>query len=189
MSMDPLLAQRRQKDDFFKRHPQSPLTPEQQAHFTGLSYYDPNPDLDLIVQVEPFAQREPIQMQTTTGSVQYFERYGQFTFMVEGQEARLTIYEADYGFFMPFVDAGAGTETYPAGRYLEPEYLGDNRFQVDFNMAYNPYCAYNEPQSLSALAGRLPQVWTCPITPPENRLKVAIRAGEKLPTGDWADHE
>jgi len=172
MNINQLLAQRRQKDDFFRQHPQSPLTPEQQAVFDGLRYYDPNPDLDLTVQVEPFPQREMISMQTNTGTVQHFERYGQFTFMVEGQPARLTIYRADYGFFLPFVDAGAGTETYAAGRYLEPEHLGDNRFQVDFNAAYNPFCAYNDG-------------WVCPVTPAENRLSVHIRAGEKLPEGAW----
>ncbi|MBZ0301693.1 MAG: DUF1684 domain-containing protein [Anaerolineae bacterium] len=170
-----LLAQRRQKDDFFKRHPQSPLTPEQQGQFNGLRYYDPNPDLDLTVTVEPFAEKTRVQVQTTTGGVQIYERYGQFTFTVEGEPARLTLYRADYGFFLPFVDAGAGTETYPAGRYLEPEHLGGNRFLIDFNAAYNPYCAYSD-------------AWTCPITPAENRLKVAIRAGEKLPDDVWVEH-
>ena len=175
MTIDALQTMRRQKDDFFKRHPQSPLTPEQQARFTGLSYYDPNPALDLTVTVEPFPQQASIQMQTTTGSVQTFQRYGQFTFTVDGQEARLTIYLADYGFFLPFADAGAGQETYAAGRYLEPEHLGGSQFHVDLNQAYNPYCAYNGG-------------WTCPVTPPENRLKVAIRAGEKLPPAAWTDH-
>lgn len=169
---DPLLALRRQKDDFFRQHPQSPLTADQQATFSGLRYYDYNPDLDLVVEVERFAEQQTIPMQTNTGSVKYFRRWGQFTFTVEGQEARLTLYEADYGFFLPFVDASAGTETYPSGRYLEPEHLGANRFAIDFNQAYNPYCAYGDG-------------WTCPITPPENRLSVPIRAGEKLPEGEW----
>ncbi|MBZ0286523.1 MAG: DUF1684 domain-containing protein [Anaerolineae bacterium] len=172
MNPDQLAAQRRQKDQFFKTHPQSPLTPEQQALFTSLSYYDPNPALDLTVTIEPIADGQFVPIQTTTGEVRQYKRYGQFTFDVDGQEARLTVYEADYGFFLPFVDAGAGTETYPAGRYLEPEYLGDNRFHIDFNHAYSPYCAYGEG-------------WSCPITPAENRLKVAIRAGEKIPQGEW----
>jgi uncharacterized protein (DUF1684 family) len=86
---------------------------------------------------------------------------------VEGQEAQLTIYQNENGYFLPFVDALAGKETYPAGRYLEPEELYGNHFLVDFNLAYNPYCAYNE-------------MWSCPITPAENRLKVPIRAGEKM---------
>ena len=83
------------------------------------------------------------------------------------QHAELTIYQSEHGYFLPFVDSLAGKETYPAGRYLDPEALPGNRFLVDFNLAYNPYCAYNE-------------MWSCPITPAENRLKVPIRAGEKL---------
>ena len=86
---------------------------------------------------------------------------------VDGQTAELTIFRNQNGFFLPFVDSLAGQETYPAGRYLEPEELPGDRFFVDFNLAYNPLCAYNE-------------MWSCPITPPENRLKVPIRAGEKL---------
>ena len=106
-------------------------------------------------------------MQTSTGDVQVYTRYGRFRFEVEGQPAELTIYLADYGFFLPFVDALAGKETYPAGRYLEPEPLENGRFLVDFNLAYNPYCAYNDR-------------WSCPLTPFENRLKVPLRAGEKI---------
>ena len=169
-----LQLQRREKDQFFKSHPQSPLTPDQQAKFSSLSYYDYNAELDITATIEPIADGRFVQIQTTTGDVRQFKRYGTFTFTVDGQEASLTIYEADYGFFLPFVDAGAGTETYPAGRYLEPEYLGDNRFHVDFNHAYNPYCAYSDG-------------WSCPITPAENRLKVSLRAGEKLPVGDWVE--
>ncbi|MBI5668796.1 MAG: DUF1684 domain-containing protein [Chloroflexi bacterium] len=172
MNADELMLARRQKDDFFKRHPQSPLTPEQQTVFNGLRYYDPNPALDLIVTVEPINDGKPVPIQTTTGDVRQYQRHGRFTFTVDGQQVALTIYEADYGFFLPFVDAGAGTETYPAGRYLEPEFLGDNRFHVDFNQAYNPFCAYND-------------AWSCPITPAENRLAVHVRAGEMLPEGSW----
>lgn len=164
---------RREKDRLFKHSSQSPLTPEQQDKFTSLSYYDYNADLDLKLTIEPIADGKFISLQTTTGDARQFKRYGRFSFSVEGQEVELTLYEADYGFFLPFVDAGAGTETYPAGRYLEPEYLGDNRFHIDFNNAYNPYCAYGEG-------------WSCPITPAENRLKVNLRAGEKMPEGGWA---
>ncbi len=172
MNAAALTEQRRQKDRFFKTHPQSPLTPAQQAAFDGLRWYPPNPALDLEVTAEPFAEQLSVQVQTTSGTVQTFLRWGQFTFEVDGQPARLTLYQASYGFFLPFADSGAGVETYPAGRYLEPEHLGGGRFHVDFNLAYNPYCAYNDG-------------WTCPITPPENRLKAAIRAGEMLPAGEW----
>ena len=169
--MSELTDFRADKDEFFKHHPQSPFTPEQQQVFTGLEYFPENDDLRLEVNVERFSDQQPMQMQTSTGGVQTYVRYARFKFQVDGQPAELTIYQNENGFFLPFVDSLGGRETYPAGRYLEPEPLPGERFLVDFNVAYNPYCAYNE-------------MWSCPITPAENRLKVPIRAGEKL-----FDHE
>ena len=165
--MSELEAFRAEKDDFFGGHPQSPLTPEQKRDFKGLHYFPENPDLRLEAQVEQLPPKERIEMQTSTGDVQIYFRHSRFHFNVDGSEAELTIYEGSNGFFLPFVDSLAGQETYPAGRYLEPEPLPDGRFLVDFNLAYNPYCAYNEH-------------WSCPLTPFENRLKVPIRAGEKI---------
>jgi uncharacterized protein (DUF1684 family) len=158
---------RKMKDDFFAHDGQSPLTPSQKKNFKGLNYFLPNPDLDLEVTVEEFPEKQAIEMQTTTGDIQVYERYGKFSFTVDGQPAELTIYHSKTGYFLPFVDSLARKETYPAGRYLEPEELRNNRFRVDFNMAYNPYCAYND-------------YWSCPLTPFENHLKVPINAGEKL---------
>lgn len=166
--MTELVAFRSRKDHFFATHPQSPLTPDQQRAFQGLRYFPENPDLRLEVAVEEFPKQDWTTMPTSTGSTETYRRYGRFRFTVEGQEAELTMYVDDDGsFFLPFVDALAGTETYAAGRYLEPEPLGEGNFLVDFNLAYNPYCAYNEH-------------WSCPVTPYENRLNVPIRAGEKL---------
>ncbi|SRR5581483_1050675 len=158
---------RAEKDEFFKNSPQSPLTREQKRAFTGLNYFPENPALRLEVKAEEFATKDRIEMQTSTGDVQSYIRHSRIRFRVDEQDVVLTIYQADYGFFLPFVDSLAGNETYPAGRYLEPEQLPGGRFLVDFNLAYNPYCAYNEH-------------WSCPLTPFENRLKVPIRAGEKL---------
>lgn len=158
---------RAEKDEFFASHPQSPLTAEQKKTFNGLSYFPENPALRLKVAVEEFPKREAIEMQTSTGDVQRYQKYGKFKFKVEGQEAELTIYASEHGYFLPFVDSLANKETYGAGRYLEPEPLGGGKFLVDFNLAYNPYCAYNDNYS-------------CPLTPFENRLKVPIRVGEKI---------
>jgi hypothetical protein len=158
---------RASKDDFFAHHPQSPLTPGQKRDFHGLDYFDENKDLQMEVQVDKFPEQEQVVIQTSTGQTQTYTRYGKFKFNVNGQTAELTLYSGEHGFFLPFADSLAGEETYPAGRYLEPEPVSDDRFLVDFNMAYNPYCAYNE-------------MWSCPLTPPENRLKVPIRAGEKM---------
>jgi hypothetical protein len=162
-----LMAQRTQKDAFFKTHPQSPLSDEQQATFTGLRYYPPNAALDLTMTVTPFETQDEIAVETTTGDVRQYVRFGEFRFMVDGAEARLTIYDTPHGWFLPFVDAGVNVETYGAGRYVEPEELAGGKFHIDFNLAYNPYCAYNDQYS-------------CPLTPFENRLKVAIRAGEMI---------
>ncbi|MBL8061943.1 MAG: DUF1684 domain-containing protein [Anaerolineales bacterium] len=165
--MTELDAIRAEKDEFFGSHPQSPLTREQRKEFQGLSYFPENEALRLEVKVEEFPIKVEFDMQTSTGDVQRYEKFGSFKFPVDGVEAQLTIYRGQHGFFLPFVDSLAGQDTYPAGRYLEPEPLPGGRFFIDFNLAYNPYCAYNE-------------MWSCPITPAENRLKVAIRAGEKL---------
>jgi uncharacterized protein len=158
---------RAQKDQFFKAHPQSPLSAEQQQTFQGLRYFPENPALRLVVPVEPFAQADTIEMQTSTGDTRSYVRYGRVRFQVDGQDAALTLYADGDMLFLPFADALAGVETYGAGRYLEPERLSDGRVLIDFNLAYNPYCAYNDD-------------WSCPITPLENRLKVPIRAGEQM---------
>ncbi len=126
--MSELAAYRAEKDGFFGRHPQSPLTPEQRNGFMGLQYFPENEALRLEVQVEPIKDQEPMQMQTSTAGVQTYVRYGRFKFQVDGEDAELTIYQNEHGYFLPFVDSLAGRETYPAGRYLEPEALAGNRF-------------------------------------------------------------
>ncbi|MFN8376321.1 MAG: DUF1684 domain-containing protein [Anaerolineae bacterium] len=172
MNEKALRAARHEKDEFFKRHPQSPLTPEQRAKFEGLTYFEPNAALDLTIAVQPFAEQTPVKIQTSTGDIRTYKRYGEVRFMVDEQEQRLTIYETPHGYFLPFVDSNADGDTYGAGRYIDPEPVGGGKFHVDFNQAYNPTCVYGDG-------------WSCPITPAENRLKVAIRAGEKMPQGEW----
>jgi uncharacterized protein (DUF1684 family) len=158
---------RKQKDRFLKSDRHSPLSNEQKQAFKGLKYYPENPALRFDAKVEPFAEHAHVQMQTSTGDVQNYVKYGTFRFNVDGQPAVLTVYTSeDGGAFVPFADATSGTETYGAGRYLELEHHGGNRFHVDFNLAYNPWCAYSAE-------------FSCPIPPRENRLLVPIRAGEK----------
>lgn len=165
--MNELEEFRRAKDHFFANDPQSPLTARQRRGFAGLQYFLEDPALRFEVLPEPAADTSPVEVQTSTGDIQVYRRVGRFRFQVEGGEAALTIFEGAGGLFLPFVDVLAGRETYPAGRYLEPEPLPGGRYLVDFNLAYNPYCAYNEH-------------WSCPLTPFENRIKVPLRAGEKI---------
>jgi uncharacterized protein len=159
---------RAQKDDFFLHDWQSPLEADQRKGFTGLKYYPENSALRFTFPIEPHVDQAIVTMQTSTGSAREYVKYGQFSFEVNGEVATLQVYQdpaADY-FFLPFVDATAPEETYGAGRYLDVEQNADGTFTIDFNYAYNPYCAYNDK-------------WSCPIPPKENRLKVRIEAGEK----------
>jgi uncharacterized protein (DUF1684 family) len=172
--MDALTDFRQRMDQFMAQHPQSPLDEEQRAEFAGLPYYPENPALLLEVTVELFDAGEPmIEMETSTGDIRPFRRYGRFAFSVHGQEVALTIYgDADeQDFFLPFKDKTNGAETYGAGRYLDNHRpglmpMGDGRFQINFNYAYNPYCAYSP-------------YYSCPLPPRENWLPVPIEAGEK----------
>ena len=172
--MSQLTDLRQEIDHFMKSHPQSPLDHEQRETFQGLSYYDYNQDLVFEVKVDLLPEDEPIvTMQTSTGDSQDYRRWATFSFEVDGEPASLTIYSNTLGqeFFMPFKDASNGQETYGAGRYMDdhrPGFrrIGTRRFEVDFNYAYNPYCAYSP-------------YFSCPLPSRENWLKVPIHAGER----------
>ena len=168
--MSELIEFRKTKDHFIGHDPHSPLTKEQKQDFHGLKYYDENPALNLAIAPEKFDNPDAIEMQTSTGDVAPFVRWGKISFTVEDQPTQLTVYkDADSGeFFLPFADATSGSETYGAGRYLEVEALPDGRLLLAFHYAYNPYCASNEN-------------WSCPLTPLKKRFQGAIAAGGKTP--------
>lgn len=166
--MSPLENYRKSKNEAFRAELESPLTADQRREFNGLQYFPENPALKLTVSIDEYPEQKIVLMQTSTGSVKEYVQYGQFTFDVNGQAATLQVYqdlERNY-YFLPFVDATSPEETYGAGRYLDLEPMPGGKFVVDFNYAYNPYCAYNDN-------------WTCPIPPKENRIAVRIEAGEK----------
>lgn len=167
---------RQMKDDFFAADPQSPLTKAQKRLFKGLRYFPFDETLRFELELEPFSEHNEIELQTSTGDVQTYLRHGVIRFSIEGQPLQLTVFSNEHGFFLPFTDSLAGVDTYPAGRYLEPQLDEEGRLLVDFNLAYNPYCAYNSR-------------WSCPLTPFENRLKAPVRAGEMLPDPEWAEQD
>ena len=167
--MSALSEYRKRKDEFFKRHAQSPLSAAQKKIFTGLNYFPENDSLNFTLTLERYAQPETILMQTSKGDVREYLRAGQIRFPVNGQELTLQVYEAEDNpgeYFLPFTDATAPDETYRGGRYLEPERVGPDNLLVDFNAAYNPWCVYGDD-------------WSCPYPPAENRLNVRLEAGEK----------
>lgn len=164
--MSELTEFRKQKDEYYGHDHQSPLTHEQRENFGGLIYFAEDDSLRYEISIQEFEDQEIISMQTSTGDTQTYTRFGKVKFQVNGTEAELTVYASHHGFFIPFVDSQAGKVTYGAGRYLDPPILENGKLLLDFNLAYNPYCAYNEEYS-------------CPLPPAENRLQVAIEAGEK----------
>ncbi|HZU14430.1 MAG TPA: DUF1684 domain-containing protein [Chloroflexota bacterium] len=156
------------KDAFMKEDEQSPLPSEERENFPGLSYYPYNPDLHLQLPLDRDVPAEPITMETSTGSRREYRRVGKIRFEVDGTPAELMIYQgSDGSLFLPLRDATSGKETYGAGRYVEPEMVGDDQVDADLNYLYNPYCAYNE-------------AYSCPLPPIENWLRVPIEAGEKV---------
>jgi len=167
--MSELTEFRKAKDAFFKENYQSPLDNQEKAAFIGLKYFPENPALRFDLDLEKYPKPDQVTMPTSTGDQQEYWHIGQIHFSVQGKAATLQVYVPVEGgdYFIPFVDATAPAETYGAGRYLEPEDLGGGRLHIDFNLAYNPYCAYNDR-------------WSCPIPPRQNRLSVRIEAGEKI---------
>ena len=162
-----LEAEREEKDDFFANNPyHSPLAQEDLFNFKGLNYYPPKIEYKYQLPLQ-LVEPESLTFETSTGQQQAYERVARVDFEVEGQAAQLAIYQSEDGqLFLPYRDATSGKETYGAGRYLEPTPLGHNQVLIDFNRAYNPYCAYSD-------------AYSCPLPPIENWLRVPIRAGEK----------
>lgn len=173
---------RRAKDDLFKHHSQSPLSDAQKAAFTGLDYYPYNPAWRVVGTLSNLDR--PVEFELDIGEDGRCRLVGfaQVDFTTPAGAGHLTLYWiAGYGggLFLPFRDATAGSETYGGGRYLYDTIKGadlssphhpieQSRFLLDFNLAYNPSCAYN-PR------------WVCPLAPPTNHLAFPVPAGERVP--------
>jgi len=164
MNTADLLDFRSQKDQFFSSF-ESPLTHADRASFEGLRYYDPNPDLVFTVQLQPGDNAETT-IQTTDGRERVYRRAGEAVLEIGETRVSLIAYDTGHpGYFIPFRDSTSGQETYGGGRYLDIEPNPDGTITIDFNMAYNPYCVYNDGYS-------------CPLPPQENWLEIPIEAGE-----------
>jgi len=166
-------AARKQKDDFFGSHPQSPLPLNEQARFRGLDYWPPDPAYRYELELHEHSDRQAIEVADTGGRIRKLYRWGEFRFELAGRQCVLQAYKSDPGgeeFFIPFRDATSGRESHGAGRYLDlgpdARLPGGSRWVFDLNAAYNPWCAYSD-------------AYACPLVPPENILDVPVRAGEK----------
>lgn len=174
-------AWRAAKDAMFKSdadrdgdgQPDSPLLPEDRAKFTGLPYYPIDPAYQMpAVLKENRAPRLIIELPTSSTELRKMQRVGTLTFSLKGTTMTLTAF-ADEGanpitrLFVPFGDLTSGTETYKGGRYLELDRTTTTIYTLDFNRAYHPFCVFNI-------------AYVCPVPPQENRLPVAIQAGERF---------
>jgi uncharacterized protein (DUF1684 family) len=167
-----LTSSRAQKDEMLRNAADSPIPDSLRGDFSGLNYYPPDPEFAYQLQLYRYAHPVEVQVAASGGDVRQMYRFGAFTFLVNDTPCTLAVYKYksdDPHLFVPFADATNGAETYEVGRYLDLEELPEGQpYLLDFNRAYNPYCAYNER-------------YTCPLVPIENQLSVAIRAGERLP--------
>jgi hypothetical protein len=166
---------REEKDYQFKNSDNSPLAIDRRSDFIGLQYFPITEEYFVFADFTPFETSDTISLPTTkAGDFRKMIRYGKLNFQIpESKSLELTAYkELDNQqdqLFVPFKDKTSGFTTYQAGRYLEISEPDEQQMCIiDFNRAYNPYCAYNAEYS-------------CPLIPSENILPVFIKAGEKNP--------
>ena len=167
-------AFRAAKDESFKQ-PDSPVPAASQPSVLPLAYFPPAIAYKVPAALRVNTGEPPIEMLTSTGQKRMMQRVGRLEFSLKGQSLSLGAYvEAGSSsmdrLFVPFTDLTSGSETYPAGRYLDLDRTPTGIYIVDFNRAYNPYCYYNA-------------TYDCPYPPRENRLAVPVRAGERMKEG------
>ncbi|CAH8281729.1 hypothetical protein EV196_104105 [Mariniflexile fucanivorans] len=153
----------------------SPLKDKDRKHFEGLEFFKFDSTYVITAAFERFPDEKPFEMKTSTERRPIYVKYGELSFELKGKSYKLNIYQnkdlmtqegyEDY-LFLPFLDETNGLESYGGGRYIDARIPKGSTMEIDFNKAYNPYCAYND-------------TYSCPIVPRENYLKVKIEAGVK----------
>jgi uncharacterized protein (DUF1684 family) len=176
------------RDHEFRDKKESPLKDEDFAGFKGLNYYPEDKRFIVKAKFTRTADEKYFQMPTSSGKMKMFVKYGILKFKVAGKRQTLAVYQIDPAvlekfpeyadlLFIPFRDLTSRTETYGGGRYIDIKKPRGKEVVLDFNLAYNPNCAYGGDK------------WSCPIPPRENSLPVAIRAGEKRFAYTGSDHK
>ena len=149
---------------------------DRRSWMVPLRYYEPDVTYRVPAQLSVGEEQPTFEIPTSTGQLRTMRRVGTLEFVLKGEPMTLSALveipaqNADH-LFVPFRDETSGSETYPAGRYLDLPNTRTGIYDLDFNRAYHPYCYFSEE-------------YECPFPPPENRLATAIRAGERLPPED-----
>ena len=150
---------------------------KEKSDLAYIRFYEPDSTYRVVATVERTVNAEPFAMPTYSGKTKEHVAYAVLSFVLDGKPQQLTLYRSlnlmkvpnyrDY-LFLPFKDATSGEETYGGGRYIDfrTGEIKEGKVTLDFNRAYNPYCAYQEG-------------FSCPIPPKNNLLAIAVRAGEK----------
>lgn len=163
--------QRKEKDNDMRNGEESPFNDS--IKFTGLKYFPVDAKYRIDARLVEISQRKTVTLPTSDNSQKTYQEYAYAEFKLDGVDNRLLILEIidqspfSGTLFLAFADQTSALETYGAGRYLELKKVpGAKSITLDFNEAYNPYCAYSDK-------------FSCPFPPKENMLNVAISAGEK----------
>jgi len=169
---DQIAAWHAEKDRFMHDSAESPVPADKRATFPPLSYFPIDPSYRIPASLQPVPSGPPVEMPTSTGQRRRMRRVGTLAFTLKGQPLSLGAFvEADQQdmnrLFVPFGDLTNGVETYQGGRYLELDRTPTGLYDLDFNRAFHPFCLFNSS-------------YDCPYPPAESRLRVPIRAGEKL---------
>lgn len=163
--------ERERQFKFIRFNIESPLTEEQKRSFTKLTFYDINPSYKVKARLLPIENKKVREVPLTDGSKQRYIEHSFAEFELGGKTNKLLLLQAmdeadKRNFFLAFADETSAVETYGGGRYLNVRQDGKNSITLDFNLAYNPYCAYNPD-------------YACPIPPKENLMDIPIPVGEK----------
>jgi hypothetical protein len=159
-------AEREEKNTFFRSSPQSPI--KKKDTFLGLNYFPADEKFRIEANLETSKDTATFLVSRTDGTSERLPVFGFATFTLEGKRHRLLLlkHAQENSLFLAFTDKTSGETTYGGGRYLDLPYKkGQKKMIIDFNMAYNPYCAYDA-------------TYSCPLPPKENRLSIDIKAGE-----------
>jgi uncharacterized protein (DUF1684 family) len=163
---------RQQKDAAFRTAATSPIPVGQRTTFAGLRYYAPDATYRVVAHLIRAAVPAPLPLSLTRGSADAYVRWGTAEFELGGQLQKLVLLQKQGStneLFLPFTDPTNGQHTYGGGRYLDLPLPASEATEItlDFNTAYNPFCVYNHDYS-------------CPKPPADNRLTVAVLAGEQV---------
>jgi uncharacterized protein len=163
--------ERERQFKFLRFNPESPLSTDQKNELSVLSFYPIDVAYRVRAKMVPADDRKVMEIPMTDGSIEKYIKHSYAEFELKGQPQRLLLLQAvseldKRNFFLAFADDTSGEGTYGGGRYLNLRQDGKNSILIDFNLAYNPYCAYNPD-------------YACPLPPKENLMGIAVEAGEK----------